>query len=111
MKKQLTSTNKVETKELTTSAEDFRGKISVEIKNVVDEWSDNENLIPLQISNSELLEERKMVDNVLGVEGELLISKNRNTIVNVDVNGDLIISDEYADCFSINDQGELIFER
>lgn len=68
-------------------------------------------LIPLQIGSSEILEERKAIDNVIGLEGELIISKAAETIINIDINGNLIISDLYADSFSINDQGELIQER
>lgn len=111
MKKDLKNSAKVEIESINTSLNDNSGDLTILIENTVDEWSINTNLVPLRVNHSEIIQERKIIDNTIGLEGELIISKDHDTIISIDVNGNLIISDLYADCFSINAQGELIFER
>lgn len=74
-------------------------------------FESNRDLKNLSISGTELLEQRKRIDSADGIENELLVSKDAKTIVNIDINGNLLISDKYAKSFKLNELGELIFNR
>lgn len=111
MEKKITTGGKVEVKAINSSTEDNSGSISLTIEAYNVDLNDDEELNPMNISNVEILEERKKIDSTLGLEGELLISKNKDMIINLDISGELIISDKYASNYSINDQGELIYQR
>jgi len=111
MEKKTYSSSKTEVVDLSLSLEDNTGSISLKILAHNEDQNDEEVLNPMNITNVELLEERKKIDSSMGLEGELLISKNRDLIINVDIGGELVISDAHASSYSINDQGELIYQR
>ena len=110
-KENSTYTLKVSTSEIESSLDDYSGTFDVEIDAVNNQANETQQLAPMRLDFVEVLEERKVINNVEAIEGELIVGFKKDTIVNIDIDGSLVITDEYADCFSINDQGELIFER
>ena len=64
-----------------------------------------------KVAQVELMEEPIIKDNINSLEGELMIQKAGVSIPFVDNNGDFYISDEDADLYEINDNGELIFNQ
>lgn len=57
----------------------------------------------------ELLERRKLKNGTEGVENELLVNQDIDIILEVDVTGELIVSDEESDKFFIDDIAQLNF--
>jgi hypothetical protein len=57
----------------------------------------------------ELLERRKLKNGTEGIENELLVNQDLGIILEVDVTGELIISDEEAEKFFIDDIAQLNF--
>lgn len=62
-------------------------------------------------SKVEILEQRKLINSIEGIECELLISQNVNPIFEVDVDGSIYVSDitEEAENYQINNMAELEF--
>jgi hypothetical protein len=58
----------------------------------------------------ELLDRRKLKNGVEGIENELLINQEIDVVLEVDVTGELIISDDEAEKFFIDDEAELNFK-
>lgn len=111
MQKELNKIDSAVVTEIDGSVEDINGKLKIKVENVNEIFAEDDPYRPLNISDVEILQDRKKKDSSLGLEGELLVTKKGETIVTVDINGDLIISDEFAEHFSINEQGELIYQR
>lgn len=70
--------------------------------------------IPLKdprTSKVEILEQRKLINSIEGIECELLISQNVNPVFEVDVDGSIYVSDitDEAENYEINNMAELEF--
>lgn len=111
MKKEIIITQRASVDNIGNDLEDINGNISLKIIGRNEEGTEGENLRPMNISEIELLEKRKKIDGTFGLEGELMVTKERIAVMEVDIDGSLIISDEFADHYDINDQGELIYNR
>lgn len=95
-----------------TSLADQNGEFALNIKfddAVVNVDSTTVVLNAPDIVETEILDQRKKKNGVEGIECELLVNSEKNLIIEVDVTGDAIISDEEADQYHINDMGELIY--
>lgn len=89
----------------------FNSDLKINFSPILTEKENEEKLENVNLFFSETLEKRKYVNSVEGLEGELLISKVKNNIVEIDINGELIFNLENSNNYRINDYGELIFER
>ncbi len=87
------------------------GQLVFTITNDSIDFSENIEFAPLNIPNIEIFDEVKEINLKRGQEGELVVTENKSTLVDIDINGDLIINDRFADCYSINSNGELIYSR
>ena len=57
----------------------------------------------------ELLDRRKLKNGTEGIENELLVNQDSDIILEVDITGELILSDEEAEKFFIDDIAQLNF--
>ena len=64
-----------------------------------------------KVASAELMEQPLIKDNTSSLEGELLIQKKGEVFLEVDNNGDLYISDEFAQDYEIDATGDLIFNQ
>ncbi len=110
MKKEIIISQRSKITAISDSLEDRAGNLSLKITGINTESTDGE-MFPVNINDVEILEAREKIDAELGLEGELLVSKNKLAVLTVDIDGNLIIADEYADQYSINAMGELIYNR
>lgn len=90
---------------------DLSSDLKINFSPILEKEESDETLEKVNLFFSEILEERKFVNAVEGLEGELIISKNKSNIIEVDLNGELIFNLENSNNFRINSYGELIFER
>lgn len=70
--------------------------------------------VPLQdpnLTQVELLEKRKLKNSIEGIECELLVNQSVDTILEVDVDGNLYITDQQdqVENFEIDNNAELIY--
>lgn len=96
-----------------TSLTDTTGnfKVAISFDDMV--FNENSNLVELPdpaAQEVELLEERKIKNGNGGIENELLINQEPKIIFEVDVTGDLIVSDDQAFQYFIDNMAELQFE-
>lgn len=111
MKKELRNKKRVDISGVGDSLQSFNGDIKIEINNDNENLNSNEKFNPVNVESLEILTERKSINNKIGIEGELLISNSNRTEVFVDISGDILISDEFAENYEINENGELIYTK
>lgn len=58
---------------------------------------------------AETLEEVKIFDGTPGLDGELLISTKQDCDFVIDINGNLLVLHEKADNYSVDEEGNLIY--
>lgn len=97
------------------SIETGSGEIQITTDFVNEDFSDvNSNITELNTSTTdeiEILEVKTRKNGVEGIEGELLINQDINPIFQVDVDGNILVSDSNVeDKYEINEMGELIFK-
>jgi hypothetical protein len=88
------------------------GSLNIELDWHLSTISDNNELVDLNelvVDEVEILEQKKNKNGQSGLECELLINQNDNPIFELDVNGEIYVSD-YGDFFEINENGHLEFE-
>ena len=66
-----------------------------------------------ETSKVELLEERRLKNSIEGIECELLINQSVDIIYEVDVDGNIYVTDQVAkaNSYEINNNAELIFNQ
>lgn len=78
------------------------------------EGTDNNEITPLNNFSTdevEMLEEKKTKNGISGLECELLINQNTESIFLVDIDGTISVSDKNVESkYELNDMGELIFK-
>lgn len=93
-----------------TTTEVVNNKVSI---SCVPSLNDDGNERP-SIYSSRILEERTAIDNVSGIEGELIISSTEEDSANINSDGELIISLEKDDVnkYSVDKtNGDLLYEE
>lgn len=94
-----------------TTTEVVNDKISITcVPSLNDEGNDR----PPSIYSSKILEERTSVDNVEGVEGELIISSTEEDSARINSDGELIISlnNDDVNKYSVDEtKGDLLYEE